>query len=105
MIDLRVCERGGDSVRVSLEGDLSGRLWTDRIYEALEEHFVDDGVAVIRIDLSGVSFMDNYGVATLVTLQRQSGERGKRFMVEGSAGQVRDKLKVTGVLRILEEGG
>ncbi len=48
--------------------------------------------------------MDNYGVATLVALHRESKEQGKRLIIEHASGQVRDKLTVTGVIQILQEG-
>ena len=75
-----------------------------RSAQALEDHFVDDGVKRIRLDLAPVSFMDNYGVATLVALHRESKEQGKRLIIEHASGQVRDKLTVTGVIQILQEG-
>src|SRR6266498_3315536 len=100
-----VIEREDDFVVLQLRGDLSGRVWTEQIRRSLEEHYVDDGVKRIRIDISPVSFVDNYGVATLVALQGHSRERGKQFFLEGAQGQPREKLKVTGVLRILEQGG
>jgi anti-anti-sigma factor len=104
MAGFTVIDRQGDHILLALEGDLTGRVMTDRLKEALEEHYVDDGVRVIRVDLSPVRFMDSYGVATLVGLLRASQDRGKRFVVEGAGGQVREKLRVTGVLGILEQG-
>ena len=97
-------EREGDHVVLGIRGDLSARLMTDVLRESLEEHYVDDGVHLIRLNISGVGFMDSYGVATLVGLMRASHDRGKLFVVEGARGQVRDKLQVTGVLGILERG-
>ena len=102
MIEYKVLERGGDYVLLQLRGELAGQLWTESLRRALEEHFVDDGVRRIRLDLSPVSFLDNYGVATLVALQKLSRERGKDFAIEGSDGQAYEKLRVTGVLQILQ---
>lgn len=104
MIELETVERAEDRVLLRLRGELAGRVWTERIRAALEEHYLDDGVTEIRLDLSSVTFLDNYGVATLVALLRESRERGKRFGIEGAGGQVREKLQVTGVLRILRNG-
>ena len=104
MVQYEVAERRGDFVRLALRGELAGRLWTEHLQAALEDHFVDDGVKRILVDLAGLSFMDNYGVATLVALHRESQGRGKRFLVERPQGQVEEKLKVTGVLKILQEG-
>lgn len=101
-VEHRVLEKRGDHVVVQLTGEMSGQLWTEHLRHALHDHFVDDGVRLIRIDVSPISFMDSYGVATLVSLRRDSEERGKRFVVEGADGQVRDKLRVTGVLGFLQ---
>jgi anti-anti-sigma factor len=99
-----VVERRDDLVVLRLEGPLTESVQTERIGEALEEHYVDDGVRVIRVDIASVDFLDNYGVATLVGLYQQAHARGKRLFVERATGQARDKLRVTGVLGILEQG-
>jgi anti-anti-sigma factor len=104
-LKVRVVERQDDHVVLRLEGELAGRLWTEVIQEFLEEHYVDDGVRRIRVDLAPVSFIDNYGVATLIALYKASVERGKRFSVEGAQGQVLEKLDTTGVRTVLEGGG
>jgi anti-anti-sigma factor len=104
VVNYRIVDREEDYVVLQIEGELAGEYWTDVIGDALEEHFVDDGVKAIRVDLSGVTFMDNFGVATLVGLHRRSRERGKRFLVQNPQGQVRDKLLVTGVAKVLEAG-
>jgi anti-anti-sigma factor len=104
VIEFEVKTREGDHILLELRGDLAGRVITEQLKAVLEEHYVDDGVRRIRVDLSPVRFMDSYGVATLVGLQRESHDRGKQFIVEGASGQVREKLRVTGVLGILEQG-
>jgi anti-anti-sigma factor len=102
MVDYQIADRKEDYVVLRLSGELAGEYWTDVIGDALEEHYVDDGVKVIRVDLSEVPFMDNFGVATLVGLHRRSVDRGKRFVVQNPRGQVRDKLRVTGVAKVLQ---
>ena len=102
MIEYKVLEKQDDYVLLQLQGEMAGQLWTENLRDALEEHFVDDGVTRIRVDLSPVEFLDNYGVATLVALQKESRKQGKRFLIEGSHGQVQEKLRVTGVLGILQ---
>jgi anti-anti-sigma factor len=104
-LSVEVLERRDDHVVLRLEGELAGRLWTEVIQEFLEEHYVDDGVRLIRIDLAPVSFIDNNGVATLIALYKASRERGKLFLVEGAQGQVLEKLETTGIRTVLEGGG
>ncbi|MDP8956910.1 MAG: STAS domain-containing protein [Actinomycetota bacterium] len=104
MVQYRIAARTGDAVLLQLSGELAHFFRTEQLRRALEDHFVDDGVKVIRVDLSPVTFMDSYGVATLVSLLKESQERGKKFLVEGAQGQVREKLGVTGVLKVLQRG-
>ena len=105
MVQYRIADRTEDSVLLQLSGELAHHFRTEQLRRALEEHFVDDGVKVIKVDLSPVTFLDSYGVATLVSLLKESEERGKTFLVEGAQGQVREKLGVTGVLKVLQKGG
>jgi anti-anti-sigma factor len=102
VFDCRVIERAQDYVVVGLEGDYAGERLTDRVRETLEDHYVDDGVRRIRVDVHALRYIDLEGVASLLALRRDSTERGKRFTIEGAQGQVREKLAVTGVLDYLE---
>jgi anti-anti-sigma factor len=104
MVQFEVLERSEDHVVLGIKGELEEGLRTEALGDALEELFVDDGVKVIQVDLSPVTFLDNYGVATLMTLHRRSQERGKRFLVQNPRGQVKEKLRVTGVLGVLQAG-
>ena len=104
-LSVHEADRQGDHVILRLEGELAGQFWTEVIQDYLEDHYVDDGVKRIRIDLSSVSFIDSYGVATLIALYKESRQKKKHFSVEGAQGQVLEKLKTTGVRSVLEEGG
>ena len=104
MVQYRIADKTGDSVVLQLSGELAHHFRTEQLRRALEDHFVDDGVKVIRVDLSPVTFIDSFGVATLVSLLKESQERGKGFLVEGAHGQVAEKLGVTGVLKVLQRG-
>lgn len=104
MFACRVTERENDYVIVQLDGEFAGERLTESVREALEEHYIDDGVRRIRLDLESLRFIDLEGVAALLSLKRESRERGKRFTVERARGQVREKLGVTGVLELLERG-
>lgn len=87
---------------MSLQGELTGEHLPGCIGEWLEEHYRDEGLRHIRMDLRSIDYSDLEGVAALILLQRQAKDRGKRFTVEGACGQVLDKLRVTGVLDLLE---
>jgi len=101
MIEYEVAERSGDHVVLRLRGELLGDLPVRRLQDVLEEHYVDDGVRVIKVDLSQVDRISLEGVAVLVDLWRESLRRGKQFQAEQARGGVREKLATTGVLRLL----
>jgi anti-anti-sigma factor len=102
MFACRIVERKHDYVIVQLDGEFAGERLTENVREALEEHYVDDGVRLIRVDLEPLRFIDLEGVAALLSLRRESRAQGKRFTIERAQGQVREKLGVTGVLELLE---
>ena len=99
-----MAERADDFVCLQLRGELTGRSRTASLRDALERYLVDDGIKRVRLDLSRLEFMDNQGVATLLALREESQGRGKPMLVERPGGQVREKLKVTGVLEVLQSG-
>ncbi|HEY3209833.1 MAG TPA: STAS domain-containing protein [Actinomycetota bacterium] len=105
MIEYEVAEKSGDHVVLRLRGELLGDLPVRQLHDVLEEHYVDDGVRLIRIDLSGIDRISLEGVAVLVDLWRESQRRGKSFQAEQAQGTVREKLATTGVLRLLSGEG
>jgi anti-anti-sigma factor len=103
VLEYRVAEeQEGGRVIVELRGELQGERWTERMLGFLEEHYVQDGVRVIALDLSHVDTIDLEGVSVLVRLAQESARRGKAFVVLGAAGSVRAKLEMTGMLPYLE---
>jgi anti-anti-sigma factor len=103
MVEYDASEKQGTRGFLRLRGTLVGEVTTEEFKEALEDHYVDDGVNDIIVDLSGVTEISLEGVATLLELWRESQQRGKRFLVEDPVGQVREKLAITGVLSALSE--
>ena len=101
MIEYEVGDRAKDYVVLKLRGELVGDVPVDRLHDALEDHYVDDGVRRIKIDLSEVDHINLEGVGMLLDLWRESRRQQKSFAVECPAEQVREKLAVTGVLRLL----
>lgn len=100
-LEYQVARLEGGRVDIALRGSLSDEDWTDRLEAFLSEHYVDDGVSVIRLDLSGVDWVDLEGIATLIRLANHTRDRGKRFVLAGSRGHVREKLARTGVIEYL----
>jgi anti-anti-sigma regulatory factor len=96
LAEYEVSDREGDRVTLRLHGDLVGEESVDHFKESLERHYVDDGVKLIRVELSDLDTINLEGVAVLLQLYQESLARGKRFLAEGATGQVRDKLEITG---------
>jgi ABC-type transporter Mla MlaB component len=103
MPEYQVAERDGDYVLLRLSGDWRERVSVGRIHDELEVHYVDDGVRRIRADVADVSAINFEGVAALIDLNKEAKRRGKTFLLENAAGQVREKLTTMGVLGYLSE--
>jgi anti-anti-sigma factor len=104
MVDYRVLDRTGDYVVIELRGELLDDASMDRVKESLEDHYVDDGVRLIRVDLSDVSYITLEGIQMLIGLWKESRERGKEFRAESAQGQVYERLRIAGVTRLLDPG-
>jgi len=90
-----------DDVVIHLHGELSRDPDSLRVERELGEHYVDDGVRRIHIDLEELEGIDLEGVAVLIHLYRESTRRGKVLTLEHARGAVRRRLLTTGVLRIM----
>ena len=86
---------------VHVAGELTEEASTERLEEWLEEHFVDDGVRTIRVNLSEVTAVDLEGVAALGVLAAEAVKKDKVLLIEGATGQVLQKLEETGLLQYL----
>ncbi len=87
---------------VEIAGELTGDFPNKYLEEWLEEHFVDDGVRTIRINVAEVTHIDLEGVSALGLLAAEAVNRDKVFLVDGATGQVRRKLEETGLLSYLQ---
>ena len=90
--DFHVEDRDGEHVIVGLRGNLAGHAWTNMLRRFLEARYIDDGVVRIHLDLSEVTGLDEEGLATLRVLQRESEERHKELLLEGTKGKLQDLL-------------
>ena len=104
MVEYDAGEKRGERGYLRLHGAFIGDVSDKELARALEHHYIDDGVVDIVVDLSGVEEISLEGVGILLSLLRQSRQRGKRLIVEHERGQVREKLQITGVLRTLTGG-
>ena len=101
MASLRSSRKQDGEGIVELAGELTDDSSTENLKDWLEEHFVDDGVRTIRVNVSAVTSIDLEGVAALGLLAAEAVRRDKVFFIEGETGQVGSKLRETGLLQYL----
>ena len=90
-------ERDAGVLTVAVSGDVdiaTGPVVSDAISEALAAEDAES----VRVDLSGVRFLDSSGIALLLRARRDADERGRGFWIIGAQGVTLQVLEVTGVL-------
>jgi anti-anti-sigma factor len=102
LVDYEITDRTGDEASIILKGELSSDVPSEQLKKALERHFIDDGVRVLRVDLSGLDWIDLEGIGVLLALWREARDRETRFVVTGASGQVKGRLEITGLKGLLE---
>ena len=102
VLDCRVVEKSDQRVVLLIEGELVDQEPIVVLEDALEEQYVDDGVRRIALDLTNLRALDLEGVGMLLRLRQEAERQGKRLAVTNPSGQVREKLRTTGVLQFLE---
>jgi len=88
-------ERGGDSVRIALRGELD-LATVGRADEALSRPEVQSSDTVV-LDLSGVTFIDSSGLRFLLLADRSAREDGWRLGVVPGPPEVQRIFKLMGV--------
>ncbi len=61
-----------------------------------------DSMRGVIVDLSGVSYMDSSGIATMIEGLQWSTREGKRFIVSGLSEQVMDVFVLTNLKEVFE---
>jgi anti-sigma B factor antagonist len=64
---------------------------------ALEDALEKAGEDPVRVDLSGVTFMDSSGLRVLLAASKRAKERGHHLTLASPAGPVRRLLEITGL--------
>lgn len=81
------------SLRVAGEVDLS----TVAIFDEAISASVENAHDPLRIDLSGVTFMDSSGLNALIRARNTLEERGVKLVISGVSDQVRHLLEISGL--------
>jgi anti-sigma B factor antagonist len=94
--------QNGDEVLVRLNGrttvDSSPDL-RDRVLEVLSD---EPSPRVVTVDLTGVTYIETSGIATLIEALKIARHRQMTFCLQGLGGSVLRLFEVTGVLALFE---
>jgi anti-sigma B factor antagonist len=87
--------RDGATVTITLRGDADLPGVGD--FEDMLATLVGSDVETIRVDLTGVAFIDSAGINALLKGRRAAEDHGQTFVVSDANGLVRELLEMTGV--------
>jgi anti-sigma B factor antagonist len=85
--------------------DVSGNIDmsnSPEMRKALLREIREKGVTRVVLNLSGVSYIDSSGVASLVEGLKASKESGSRFVLFGLSDSAREVLKIARLLKLFE---
>jgi anti-anti-sigma factor len=92
MLDVR-CESSGDYARVTLRGDVDLST-TEQVAHAVGS-VVDEGAAVVDVDLAAVEFIDSTGLGMLIRLRRTTEAAGVAFRLANCSERTLEVLRMT----------
>jgi anti-anti-sigma factor len=98
-LTLTVTKSDALRANVRLAGDLD--LASARLLTAALEHEIDSGRRYLRLDLSGVSFLDSSGLESLVAAHWMFLERRGTLILLGLTRTARRLVELTGTDRVL----
>lgn len=90
---IEVREEAGGLALVSIQGEVDMHT-SPEVRDAMLPHF-NAGTRGIVVDLSGVTYMDSSGVATMIEGLQWSTKEGKRFVLAGLVPRVMDVFVLT----------
>lgn len=99
-LDIALQQKGDAAVTVAVKGDVTIQS-SPQLRKALKPCFTAS-MKEIRVDLSGVSFMDSSGIATLVEGLQWSRAGGGRFVLTGLRDTVRDVFELAKLETVFE---
>lgn len=98
-MDLKM-DKDGDSVTVTVTGDIDMSSST-KVRDALGPLFQNNN-KVIVVDLSGVSYIDSSGIATLVEGLQWSHNSKNKFRLAALTPGVKDVFEIARLLSVFE---
>ncbi len=99
-MNIKVKENTGEVAIIEIEGEVD-MLSAPDVRDALVPLFLESMRGVV-VDLSGVTYMDSSGIATMIEGLQWSTREGKRFIVSGLSDQVMDVFVLTNLKDVFE---
>jgi anti-anti-sigma factor len=94
---------GTHAVRLVARGELDvyvGPVIIDRVTQLAEQ-----GVKLIVLDLSGVTFLDSSGLREIIKASNILSSHDGQLLIEGATGATQRVLEITGMLEHFRAGG
>jgi anti-sigma B factor antagonist len=92
----------GATIRLALAGDVD-LATAPALWDAVEKAVTADGIAIVVVDLAETTFMDCFGMSTLIRGSRLAADSGRRLRAVNAAGIPLIVLQTTGVSGILTD--
>jgi anti-sigma B factor antagonist len=102
--DLVLWSQHGTTLSMRLFGEVDVVI-APRIWQRVEAVLEQSEATVVRIDLSGVSFMDSAGVSLLVDAKRLVDARNGSLLIDRPSEMLLRVLSVLGLDEVFEFGG
>lgn len=102
-LTLEVNDAGPRALRVVVAGELD-LANCQRVPSELEGR-INGALDLVRLDLSGLTFMDSTGLRTLWTLRQDVSARGGKLVIESPSPAVVRVLEVTGMNKVFDLDG
>jgi len=93
---LTVADTAGHTRHISVSGDLD--VATAAQLSDMLLGFIEDGILLIVLDLTGVEFLDSSGLQVLVDAGSRLEARDGQLVIEGMSGAAQRILEITGLI-------
>jgi anti-anti-sigma regulatory factor len=94
----------GEGHVVEVRGELTAREPLAKLPLAVQNVLDRESAGLVKVNVGHVEIIDLDGVAALIRARETALRGGARFQLIDGQPRVRSRLRIAGVLRLLEEG-
>jgi anti-anti-sigma factor len=94
----------GEGHVVEVEGELTSREPLQALPRTVGQLIQQESPPIVKVNVKAVDMVDLEGIAALLAARKLVLRTGAAFQLVDAQPRVRQRLKTTGVLRLLEEG-